>query len=103
MTGKQPNMSVNRDEVVADGAAVQGGVLTGDVEGIMMIDVTPMSLGVETMGGIMTKMIDRNTRSRPPRPRFTPPLPTIRPASRSTCSRARASLPATTSRSVSSS
>ncbi len=52
---------MNPDEVVCNGAAVQGGVLTGDVEGILLLAVTPLSLGVETLGGIMTTMIDRNT------------------------------------------
>ncbi|MFJ5765939.1 molecular chaperone DnaK [Lysinibacillus sp. NPDC093210] len=60
-TGKEPHRGVNPDEVVAMGAAVQGGVLTGDVKDVVLLDVTPLSLGIETMGGVFTKLIDRNT------------------------------------------
>lgn len=61
MFGKEPNKSVNPDEVVAIGAAIQGGVLTGDVEDMVLLDVTPLSLGIETEGGVLTKLVERNT------------------------------------------
>lgn len=60
-TGKESNHSINPDEAVALGAAVQGGVITGDVKDVVLLDVTPLSLGIETMGGVFTKLIDRNT------------------------------------------
>jgi len=61
LTGKEPFKGVNPDECVAQGAAIQGGVLGGDIEGILLLDVTPLSLGIETLGGVCTKLIERNT------------------------------------------
>jgi molecular chaperone DnaK (HSP70) len=100
--GKEPHKGVNPDEVVAIGAAVQAGVLSGDVKDMVLLDVTPLSLGVETLGGVMTVMIPRNTTIPTQKKEIFSTASDSQPRSRSTCSRASAPRRATTARSASS-
>ena len=101
--GKEPNKSVNPDEVVAIGAAIQGGVLTGEVKDVLLLDVTPLSLGIETLGGVMTKLIERQHDDPDPQDaRSSRRRPTTSLRWRSTSARANVRWRATTSRSAAS-